>query len=81
MQLWLDSRLSGPVGGASQAPVGGASGTKYQAFKDSPLKDDFDEWLARIVAFAFSLPPTPFVRQMNRGTAGADQDRGQEEGG
>jgi hypothetical protein len=56
------------------------AGTKYQSFKDSPIKDDFDEWLARIVADAFSLPPTPFVRQMNRSTAGADKDRGLEEG-
>ena len=79
MQLWLDSRLSGQA--AEQAKLLWVpSGTRYQAFKDSPLKDEFDEWLARIVAFAFSLPPTPFIRQMNRGTASADQDRGQEEG-
>ena len=79
MQLWLDSRLSGQA--AEQAKLLWVpSGTRYQAFKDSPLKDDFDEWLARVIAFAFSLPPTPFIRQMNRATAGADQDRGQEEG-
>jgi HK97 family phage portal protein len=53
---------------------------RYQPMRDPPLKDDFDEWLARIVAFAFSLPPTPFVRQMNRATAGEDQDRSLEEG-
>ena len=79
MQLWLDARLSGAT--AEQAKLLWVpSGTKYQAFKDAPIKDDFDEWLARIVAYAFSLPPTPFVRQMNRGTAGEDQDRGLEEG-
>lgn len=79
MQLWLDSRLSGQA--AEQAKLLWVpSGTRYQAFKDSPLKDEFDEWLARVIAFAFSLPPTPFIRQMNRATAGADQDRGQEEG-
>ncbi len=79
MQLWLDSRLSGQA--VEQAKLLWVpSGTRYQAFKDSPLKDDFDEWLARIVTFAFSLPPTAFIRQMNRGTAGADHDRGQEEG-
>ena len=79
MQLWLDSRLSGQA--AEQAKLLWVpSGTRYQSFKDSPLKDDFDEWLARVVAFAFSLPPTPFIRQMNRSTAGADQSRGQEEG-
>ena len=79
LQLWLDSRLSGQS--AEQAKLLWVpSGTRYQSFKDSPLKDDFDEWLARIVAFAFSLPPTPFVKQMNRATAGADQDRGLQEG-
>ena len=79
MQLWLDARLSGVA--AEQAKLLWVpSGTKYQAFKDSPIKDDFDEWLARIVCYAFSLPPTAFIRQMNRGTAGADQDRGLEEG-
>ena len=53
---------------------------RYQAFKDSPLKDDFDEWLARIVCYAFGLPPTPFVKQMNRSTAASDDARGQAEG-
>jgi hypothetical protein len=56
------------------------AGTRYQAFKDAPIKDEFDEWLARLVAYAFNLPPTPFIRQMNRATAGEDQDRGLEEG-
>jgi hypothetical protein len=56
------------------------SGRRYQAFKDAPIKDDFDEWLARLVAYAFSLPPTPFVRQMNKGATGEDQDRSLEEG-
>lgn len=79
MQLWLDARLSGSA--AEQAKLLWVpSGTKYQSFKDSPIKDDFDEWLARIVADAFSLPPTPFVRQMNRSTAGADKDRSLQEG-
>ncbi len=55
-------------------------GSKYTAFKESPLKDDFDEWLARVVAFAFSLPPTPFIKQMNRSTGETDQDRALEEG-
>ena len=43
--------------------VWGPSGARYQAFKEAPYKDDFDEWLARIVCYAFSLPPTAFIRQ------------------
>jgi hypothetical protein len=49
--------------------VWGPSGSRYQAFKEAPYKDDFDEWLARIVCYAFSLPPTAFTRQVNRATA------------
>ena len=41
----------------------------YQAFTEAPYKDEFDEWLARIVCYAFSLPPTAFIRQVNRATA------------
>ena len=79
MQLWLDARLSGST--ADQAKLLWApGGTRYQAFKDAPIKDEFDEWLARIVAYAFSLPPTPFVRQMNRSTSQSDQDRSTQEG-
>lgn len=78
-QDWMDGRLSGnAIEKAKLLWV--PSGTKYQAFKDAPIKDEFDEWLARIVAFAFSLPPTPFVKQMNRATADNDQDRAMQEG-
>lgn len=44
------------------------------------LLDQFDEWLARIVAYAFSLPPTPFVRQMNRATSESAYRTALEEG-
>jgi len=37
--------------------------------KAGALKDEMDEWLARIVCFAFSINPTPFIKQQNRATA------------
>lgn len=79
LQTWVDALLSGNQAERSKL-IWAPGGTKYQAFKDSPLKDDFDEWLARIVAYAFSLPPTPFIKQMNRSTGQTDQDRSMEEG-
>jgi hypothetical protein len=79
LQEWLNQLITGNVD-AQRKLLWTPSGTKYAAFKDSPIKDEFDEWLARVVAFAFSLPPTPFIRQMNKGTAGEDQDRAEEEG-
>ncbi|MDB5361156.1 MAG: hypothetical protein JWO51_2453, partial [Rhodospirillales bacterium] len=48
--------------------------------RDVPLKDEFDEWLARVVCFAFSIPPTAFTRQANRATAEAAQDAATAEG-
>jgi hypothetical protein len=39
-----------------------------QAAKQAPLKDLYDEWLARIICYAFSVPVSPFVSQVNRAT-------------
>lgn len=56
------------------------NGTKYSEMKEAPLKDEFDEWLIRIVCFAFSIAPTPFIKQMNRATADSSQESAAEEG-
>jgi hypothetical protein len=79
MQDAWDARLSGDPTGKSKLQWVPAE-TRYQPFKDSPLKDDFDEWLVRIVCYAFSLPATPFIKQMNRSTAESDETRAIEEG-
>jgi hypothetical protein len=47
---------------------------------EKSLFDAFDEWLARVVSYAFSLPPTAFVKQVNRATATTAQDVALEEG-
>jgi hypothetical protein len=48
--------------------------------KEPPLKSEIDEWLARKVCYAFSLPPTAFVRQTNRATAQTAQEAAIQEG-
>lgn len=78
-QGWMDAKLVGNTAERSKQ-IWVPGGTKYTAFKDAPIKDEFDEWLARIICFAFSLPPTPFIRQMNRSTADSDGERALEEG-
>ncbi len=37
--------------------------------KETELKSAFDEWLARVVCFAFSVSPQPFTDHVNRATA------------
>ena len=48
--------------------------------KDSPMKDEFDEWLARIISYALDLPPTALVKETNRATAETTQAASQSEG-
>ena len=36
--------------------------------RQPPLKDLYDEWLARVICYAFSVPASPFVSQVNRAT-------------
>lgn len=53
---------------------------KPHLFKQESLKDEYDEWLARIVCFAFSVNPTPFLKQQNRATADNAQEQALTEG-
>ncbi len=53
---------------------------KYQETKQPPMKDQYDEWLARIICYTFSISPEPFVQHTNRGTAETAHDRAVQEG-
>lgn len=55
-------------------------GMDYHPTKDPQLKDEMDEWLARVVCFAFSIPPTALTRQVNRSTAEEAQATALQEG-
>lgn len=44
-------------------------GLKVIDTKDRVLKDEYDEWLARVICYAFSISPQPFVKETNRATA------------
>jgi hypothetical protein len=78
-QDWFDSQLSGNTAERTKI-IWGPSGAKYQAFKEPPYNDEFDEWLARVICFAFSLPPTWAVRQVNRATAQSAEETALEGG-
>ena len=44
------------------------------------MKDVYDEWLARVVCFAFSVEPTPFVAQVNRSVAETSREQSLSDG-
>jgi hypothetical protein len=59
-QEWFNSILAGNLQNQTRL-IWGPFGAKYQPFTEPPYKDEFDEWLARIVCYAFSLPPSAFT--------------------
>lgn len=44
-------------------------GMAYNPTRDPKLKDEFDDWLARIICYAFGVSPQQLVKEMNRATA------------
>ena len=78
-QMWWDSILSGETGERRKVRFI-PGGMKPHFTKSEILKDEMDEWLARIVCYCFSVAPTPFVKQMNRATAASVQEAALNEG-
>jgi Phage portal protein len=78
-QSWFDSVLAGNLAERNKV-VWTPAGSKYQAFKSSPIERDFEEWLARVVCYVFSVPPTALVNQVNRATGETMQEAAVEEG-
>jgi hypothetical protein len=60
--------------------VPGEAAAKVVQTKEPQHKDDFDEWLARIICFAFSVPPQWATKAMNRATADNQSAQSEEEG-
>ncbi|HXT06163.1 MAG TPA: hypothetical protein VN715_04410 [Roseiarcus sp.] len=48
--------------------------------RQPPLKDLYDEWLARLICYAFSVPASAFVTQVNRTTSQAARTQAATEG-
>lgn len=67
-QLYWDTLLEGDTAQRRHAKfVPGR--LQVQFTRDPQLQDQYDEWLARVVCYCFSLPPFPFVKETNRATA------------
>ena len=80
-QNWWDGLLAGNTAYRRMVRfMPGGPGTGVHEVKEPPLKTDIDEWLIRICCFAFSIPPSAFIKQMNRSTAETAQETALEEG-
>jgi hypothetical protein len=68
-QELFDLQLSGQLGERRKLKIT-PNDSKFTETKEPAFKNSYDEWLARIACFCFSVPPTAFVNEMNRATAG-----------
>ena len=80
-QKYWDAYFSGDAGRRRRAKfVPGDVAKTFVQTKEPELKTVFDDWLARIVCFAFSVSPQALVSQMNRATAEVQKTLAEEEG-
>jgi hypothetical protein len=78
-QAYWDSLLEGNLAERRHAKFV-PGGTNFINTKEGVLKDEADEWIARIIAFAFSCSPQALVKEMNRATAETSKESALAEG-
>ena len=80
-QAYWDSLMEGNLAERRKMRfVPGELAKNYKQIKPETLKDEMDEWLARVVCYAFSINPQAFVKQMNRATSETAQEIAIQEG-
>ncbi|WP_342711439.1 phage portal protein [Bradyrhizobium sp. B124] len=80
-QQYWDDLFSGNLGNRRRMKfIGGGDKDSYIPLKEPPLKNEFDEWLVRIICFAFSYPPAAFVSLQNKSIAEQHDRTSEEEG-
>lgn len=80
-QDYFDATFSGNLANRRHLKfMPGGSKSSYIPTREPPLKSEFDEWLIRIVCFAFSYPPAAFVSLSNRSVAEQHERQSEEEG-
>ncbi len=78
MQLWWDFLITDTASRRKAKFIPG--GVDPYDTKQAALKDEYDEWLARIVCYCFGVAPQPFVKEVNRATAETSAEASKEEG-
>jgi hypothetical protein len=79
-QIYWDSMMEGNTAQRRHMKFVPFDSSKIQFPKQEVLKDQFDEWLARIICFCFSISPTALVKETNRATAQTTQEQALKEG-
>jgi hypothetical protein len=78
-QMYWTELLSGKLGELAKGwMIPGDADPVFTQKED--LKDDFDEWTARIACYAYSVSPNAFIKNLNRATSEQAREQADEEG-
>ena len=81
MQMYWDAYMAGNLAARSGGLRFIPFGLKPEPFKIDPmLKQEFDEWIMRLICFQFGEAPQPFIREMTRATAETNKETADEAG-
>jgi hypothetical protein len=76
-----DARLEGNLKERQKLQwIPGGQGVGVHELKGELIKTPFDEWRARVYCALFSLPASPFIAQVNKGTSRDARDEAMQEG-
>jgi hypothetical protein len=78
-QNYWDEMLEGNTGARRRAKFI-PGGMDIHETRPNLLKDEFDEWLVRLICFAFGVNPNNMIAQVNRATAEVNKASADEEG-
>jgi len=78
-QTWFDGLLAGNIALRRRITFIPKLDNIYMP-RAEVMKDEYDDWLARIVCFAFSISPTALIKNPNRATSQSMSDTAKEEG-
>ena len=79
-QMYWDATMEGNTAERRHMKVVPFDASKIKETKTVDLKDMFDEWIARLVCFAFGISPSFLIRDQNRATAETVHEQSVEEG-
>lgn len=79
-QGWWDVQMEGDLAQRRKMKFVPMDASKMKETRPPQLKDEYWDWLTRIICFAFSIPPTSFISAVNRATAQTAQTVAEDEG-
>lgn len=79
-QEYWDELLSGQIAQRRRMKFVPLDPSKLRELKPPDLKNEFDEWIARVVCFAMNIPVTSLVRDNNRATGKTVDDEAKDMG-